>query len=80
MSTFTPGWRHQPGVKVLGPRSDSCMWDFAPGWRHQPGIKVSLLPGAISAESNLKNGAGSISQFSTSAGNCPQGDSAPFHS
>jgi hypothetical protein len=42
------------------------MWDFAPGWRHQPGIKVPLLPGAISAESNLKNDAGSISQFSTS--------------
>jgi hypothetical protein len=47
------------------------MWDFAPGWRHQPGIKVPLLPGAISAESNLKNGAGSISQFSTSARRSP---------
>ena len=43
--TFSPGWRHQPGLKVPAQRLlRSAQWQgtFSPGWRHQPGLKVDL--------------------------------------
>ena len=60
--TFSPGWSHQPGLKVSAQRllrQTEVAGTISPGWSHQPGLKVSLVPGAKNSGTRAHFGRGS---------------------